>query len=494
LDRARAVAVLEEAKRRDTRLAALTAACAKIPKQLAAVLDPSLLKAFFCTRRAGKSYAIGILLFIACLSFPGCSCLYLGLTKATSIGIMNKDIIRVLNEKYKCGAKWNKSDLTWTFPNGSIIYLRGADANRYEISKVVGQKYKLAVLDEASKYRYNIDEMVYGSLLPAMGDDLGTIVLSGTPSNVTNGLFFKVTTDQEPGWSVHRWSWRDNVHAYENVKKTHDTLLEANPLKATTPGYKQEWCGEWVVDLKALVYQYNEALNTAAELPRPAHEYSYIMGMDLGFKDPTAIVVGAYHPFDPVLYLTHCTKRKEIDITSAAMLVKGLWRAPDRGYNGPYPFGKMVVDAADLQSVEEMRRRHQLPLEAAKKHGKRGVIEVMNADLMTGKIKVLPDADDVIKEWGSLIWDQKKLEQIPKKYEEASNFENHASDASLYLWRAARNYDVAEEPKTPPSADDPSYGERLMWEEVARRAAERANQTRGPQMAVNRGAIGRMGR
>lgn len=496
---ARAAAVLAHASRLDRLRVAMLDACAGIPQQLAAILDPSQLKAFICTRRAGKSWAIGILLFMTAVLFPGCSCLYLGLTKDSAIGTMNKDILRVLNDRFMLGAVWKESDRLWRFPNGSLVYLRGADANAYEISKVVGQKYRLAVLDEASKYRYNIHAMVYGSLLPAMGDDVGTIVLSGTPSNITAGLFFNVTKDgagQHLGWSVHRWTWQDNVHKRDNIRQTHDKLVADNPLVTTTPLYKQEWLGLWVVDMSALVYKFDDALNTAAELPRPASEYMYMLGIDLGFTDPTALVVGAYHVHDPTLYLVQSIKEPGLIISNVVDLVRGLWLMPAMGCSGPYPFVKMVADAAALQSVEEMRQKYHLPIDSAEKAGKRGVIEVFNSDLQTGRIKLLPAAMSIATEWGALIWDEKKLAAMPKRWEEDPRFDNHESDASLYLWRAARNHNAVDAPKQVPAIDSPEYGNHMLEQIIARRAlAQQAGWPR--QVQVDRGQRGpapRLGR
>ncbi len=423
-----------------------------LPEQRAAIEDPSHLKAFFATRRAGKSFAIGIYLFMTAIAYPGSSCLYLGLTRETAQNIMNKDIFRVLNRRFVIGAKWKVSDKRWELPNGSYIYMRGADANSYEINKTVGQKYRLAVLDEASKYRYNVRTMVYGSLLPAMGDDLGTVVLSGTPSNITTGLFYDATTGAEAarGWARHMWSWRDNVHKRTNIAVIHDKIVADNPDIVHTPLYRQEWLGQWVVDSSALVYRFREDRNTIDKLPLAPERYTWMLGGDLGYApDPSALVVGAYNEHDPCLYLVHAEKRAKQDFTDVANWVKSLWKFPALGHHGPYPFTAMVMDAANLQGVEEMRGRHGLPLEGAKKQGKAGVIAAMNGEIITGRVKVLPGAMGILEEARALVWDEKKLAGVPKRWEEDPRFAQHELDSALYLWRRARNYDAAEAPAPP---------------------------------------------
>ena len=464
LDRAKAI--IAQRARRLSRAAARRGGC--LPEQRAAIVDSTRLKALFCPRRSGKSWMIGIYLFLTALAYPGSSCLYLGLTKATSSGIMNKDIFRVVNDRFAIGAKWKESHSRWELPNGSYIYLRGADANAYEMGKIVGQKYRLAILDEASKYRQNLHDLVYGALVPAMGDDLGSVVLSGTPSNVTTGLFYDVTTGAEGGWSVHRWTWKTNTFRLANIQQAHDELVAKNPAIVATPRYRQEWLGEWVVDTSALVYRFREDLNTIPALPKPREEYTYLLGVDLGFTDPSALVVGATHENDPTLYVAYARKEPGLIISDVAALIKALWYQPSLGYQGPFPFAAMVADASQLQGVEEMRQRHHLPLESAEKPGKRGVIEVLNSDLQTGRLKLLPEAVGIADEWASLVWDERKLAGSPKKWEEDPRFDNHLADATLYMWRKARNYDALPAAPAAPKPLTPEWEALQLERRMAR--------------------------
>ena len=324
---------------------------------------------------------------------------------------------------------------------------------------MVGQKYRLAVLDEASKYRYDVNWIVYGALVPAMGDDLGTVVMAGTPSNITDGLFHEATTGEVRGWAVHSWTWRENTFRTANIQTLHDELLAMRGAEyVKTPLYRQEWLGEWVIDDSALVYRFREDRNTIDALPRPAHEYTYILGVDLGFTDPSALVVAAYSPHDPVLYVPYASKHKGLTISALAELVKGIWYCPSMGARGAFPFAAMVADASALQAVEEMRQHHHLPLEAAEKPGKRGVIEVMNSELQTSRVKLLPAAMGIVEEWESLIWDERKLAQPSPVWAEAPRRENHLADATLYAWRKARAYDAL------PAAPAPQKLGSEAWE------------------------------
>ena len=83
------------------------------------------------------------------------------------------------------------------------------------------------------------------------------------------------------------------------------------------------------------------------------------------------------------------------------------------------------------QAVEEMRRRHDLPLTPAEKTGKADFIEIMNGDFVSGYIKVHKKAAlPLIEEYGQLIWDDRS-----HRKEEHASCPNHCVDAALYAWR-----------------------------------------------------------
>ncbi len=113
-------------------------------QQIDFVMDPAKLKTVFCTRRSAKSYSLGLALVYECLQNPKSNGLFTGLTRASAKGIIWKDILHVINDKFKLGAKFNQTDLTMTFPNGSEIWCTGIDADEKEMRKVLGRKFRIA--------------------------------------------------------------------------------------------------------------------------------------------------------------------------------------------------------------------------------------------------------------------------------------------------------------------------------------------------------------
>lgn len=394
-------------------------------KQTSLINDPCRLKAALCTRRSGKSYGAGLYLYKEALENPGVSLVYIGLTRDTAKRTMWKDIFKVINRKHKLSATFNEVELSIKLPNGSIIYLVGANANKDEPDKLLGQKYKLAVIDECASFDQDLRNLVMSVLKPAMVDHQGTICMFGTPGNTIKGFFFEVTTGKEAGWSVHHWSAHDNPYVAKAWEKDIAKLVSDNPLIVETPAFKQHYLGLWFIDTDKLVYRFREDRNVADVLP-PAR-YFYVLGVDLGYNDASAFVVAAYSEHDNNLYIVETLKRKKMIISHVVDAIKDFQRR--------YSIHKIIVDSSAKQSVEEMRQRYGLPLESAEKKDKAGFIDMMNSDLITGKIKIVGAQDELRTEWGLLVWDDRSERRI-----ENSACQNHLCDATLYAWRYSHNY------------------------------------------------------
>jgi hypothetical protein len=121
-------------------------------------------------------------------------------------------------------------------------------------------------------------------------------------------------------------------------------------------------------------------------------------------------------------------KKAHCDITEVADQTKRLM--------GRFDFDRIIIDNANKQAVEEIRRRHDIPLTPAEKAGKADFIEIMNGDFISGNIKLhRKGAAPLIEEYGQLIWD----ERSPRR-EEHPAAENHCADSMLYSWRHCYQY------------------------------------------------------
>lgn len=426
-------------------------------QQKAFITNKGKQKALFCTRRSAKSYTAGMYLVYEALNNPRSNCLFIGLTRASAKAIIWKDILQVLDTRYNLGASFNQTDLTMTFPNGSVIAVTGVDVDEREMNKLLGRKYRLVTIDEASMYTIDLRNLVYGVLGPAMvdpndNDESGTICLMGTASDFPRGLFYDITTGVEKSWELFTWTAHDNPFVARKWQEALDKIRDERPSYMETPQFKQWYLNKWVVDEEKLVYRFDVSRNLCSVLPHLRHDdWTYVLGVDTGWEDDSAFVLTGYnaHNPNPHMYVIKSFHKKRMTFDDVSNKIREFMN--DKEF-APH---KIIIDGANKQGVESMRQRSSIPFEFADKQDKVTFIELLNSDLIQGVVKILNTDDnrDLWKEMCSLVWvtDGDKI-KYPKK--EHPSLPNHLCDAFLYAWRCGWHY--ASQPKVKP----PVYGSK----------------------------------
>lgn len=451
------------------------------------ILDPAKLKALFCTRRSAKSYTAGLYLIYEALNNPGCNCLFTGLTRLSAKGIIWKDILHVIDRQFNLGASFNQTDLTMKLQNGSEIWVTGIDADEQEMKKVLGRKFRLACIDEASMYTINLNGFIYGVLSPAMtdpnrGGERGTICLMGTASDFPTGLFYDVTTKKEKGWRLYEWTAHDNPYVAKQWKEGLDEIARERPLYMETPQFKQWYLNQWVIDEEKLVYRFNPNKNLVKAIPHlSADGWTYVLGVDTGWEDDNAFVLTGYHLNDPNVYVFKAFKKKKLTFDQVVEIIQLFMKDPELA---PH---KVFVDGANKQGVESMRARSNIPFEFADKQDKATFIELCNADMVQGLVKVLdiPQNRPLWEEWMGLVWvtDGEKI-KFPKK--EHPNLPNHLCDAWLYAWRCGFHYHASPPVKKIVHGSRDWYLEQSenIWEKEREKLLEEQGENIWPEQPV----------
>lgn len=420
------------------------------------------------SHNSGKSYGDGLYLFKEAYENPRSTVIYFGLTRQTAKYVMWRPVLDRINRDFRIGAKPNLSELSWTLPNESVIYLLGVDSSEDEMRKAFGQKFKLVIVDEAALYRIDLTSLVYSVLQPATADEQGTICLTGMPSNLKRGLFFQLTQergddaerkfvfdwsedrrnwrviDKENGaeWSGHFWTAFDNPHMATNWRAEIEEKKRNNPRIEETPFFQQEYLGKWVIDKDKCVYKFDPDRNTFDTLPEYASgDWHYILGVDLGYEDDTAFCVMAWHDHDRTAYVLETWGKNHMVVSDVVDRIKL--------YMLRYEFDGIVIDGSNKMAVEEMRKRHDLWfVQSVQKRYKVGesrrakanMIEVMNADFIMERIKVHPDrCKSLILEYDNLIWDDRNEDGLGPR-QEHPGCPNHQCDAALYSWMSVYSY------------------------------------------------------
>jgi len=444
--------------------------------------DPSPRKGLFCTRRAGKSYAAALLLCETALRYPDSTGLYIALTGDSAEKILWR-IVKKINFEYRLGGRFNETDRSVTFKNGSMFYLLGVDQDEGQKDKLYGLKLKLVVIDEAPLWKTDLRRFINDTLDPATVDEKGSICLLGVASPyVKRGVFYDLTKDFNASasfvtkvrdqdqtnptgtWTFYGWPGSDNPYVSENFKEKVARLLADNgPEFNRVPFFVCNYLGRWAIDLSKLVYKYSDDNSWDGALPDYAQgQWYHTLGVDLGFTDASAFSVTAYHENDPNLYVRRTFKQAGLDFTQVTATIRALQRQYDENM-------RIVVDGAHPQGVAEIRNRLNLPLETAEKRGKEEYIGLMNADFLTEKILVdTAQCDQLIEEYSGLTWREvERAGTITKRVESGPN---HCADATLYAWRANYAYLFEKMDQKQPRVADPKF-----WEKSRRKQMEDEN-------------------
>ncbi len=166
--------------------------------------------------------------------------------------------------------------------------------------------------------------------------------------------------------------------------------------------------------------------------------WRYILSVDFGFEDDTAIVVGAFHPHDARCYIAESWKKPR-------MLTQELAETLIEWREKYHPF-RIVGDCQNKTLVETLREQYRIPIEPADKLGKEAHIAAMNSDLRTGKLMVLEPANRaLIAEWDALTWAEKP--RLLGIFRENPSRDNHLADAALYFHHASQHYRARPAPE-----------------------------------------------
>jgi hypothetical protein len=422
-------------------------------KQLDFVSDAAAFKTAVCSRRAGKTVSCAAHLIDIAIYNKEVICLYITLSRSNAKKLIWPEIKKI-NREYMLGGSPDEADLSMKFPNGSIIYLAGAN-DKSEIEKFRGLPIKLCYIDECQSFKEYISELIDDVLAPALMDYAGSICLIGTPRAVPSGYFHKCSVESS-AWSKHSWTFFDNPFISKKSGLTHKQLLDRELTRrgvaVDDPSIQREWFGKWALDLDSLLLRYEPAINHFDILP-PA-KYHFLLGIDLGYVDADALAVLAWSESSPYTYLVEELVTSKQGLTELVHQIESVRRR--------YDISKCVIDEGGLgkKIADELRRRYAIPLQAADKVRKFENLALLNDALRRGHFKAKKNsrfAQD------TYLVEIDRDRTTPDKIRLKEGFHSDIIDAVLYAFRESPSY-AYEPPSIKPKRGTPEWA----IEEVSR--------------------------
>lgn len=385
-------------------------------------------------RGGGKSTAMLARFHSVSAAHPGQASVLVTLSSERSRDILGPAVWK-FNELYDTKITEKRGDGHFEWPNGYKLLYRGCkDIN--ECNKRRGTPWVAAGWDEVASINqtllaYDIHECVE----PRLVDFNGLWFAGGTPGPVPQGYWHELSQSDGGTYPVFSWSALHNPHMPNVLKFFSDTLqrMQGVPASHLWPSsakslidlindpqcwellpntFVREYLGQWVLDLKAIIYKLTPK-NSFQEFPiRPDY---WTIGLDLGAHseetpdlDHAAICVVASHRSLPDIWVREVQKLSDCTVESLAARVCQLLQK--------YPEASVHIDGTSAgKLIERSLQKMGIPIQCADKSRKLRRIQLVQSAIRGGSLQLHQrDCMDARNEAVALTWNEKRDDHNPR--------------------------------------------------------------------------------
>lgn len=245
-------------------------------------------------RRFGKSTLMSYMAVRWALSHPRSCCYLVGpyLKQAREIFLATGSLLQLCPPEI---STVNMTDSRVTFDNGSFVRVIGAD----DPDAVRGIKVSALFCDEIKDFK----PAFIDSLSPALVDEDGPLILSGTPPDVAEHPYWDLvnTAKTDPEWSYFHGTSYDNPHLKKAVLDRERAKYEA---RGDSDVFMREYMAQFVPGGKRAVFgmfddrthirPYEELL---AQINRNRKQWQFYCTLDPGSASVFAVTLSAINPY-----------------------------------------------------------------------------------------------------------------------------------------------------------------------------------------------------
>lgn len=336
-----------------------------------------------------------------------------------SLANIGWDQIRKLIKKYGLKTeRENAKDKEIELSNGSLFKL----ASAAQADSAVGRSYDFIIFDEAA-----ISD-VGGSafsiqLRPTLDKPNSKALFISTPRG---GNWFREFYDQGfrddlPQWVSIHGTYRDNPRA---------DLNDIEQARRTTSKnyFRQEYEADFSV-FEGQIFDTFNAIEHVKDLKGMRHffkddeAFETLLGIDVGYRDPTAVLTIKYHYDTDVYYVLEEYQQAEKTTAQHAAYIQ---HCIDR-----YNVDRIFVDSAAAQFRQDLAYEHEIASAPAKKSVLDG-LACLQALFQQGKIIVDASCTSLIHALANYKWDFQEGEEKLSREKPRHDANSHLCDALRY--------------------------------------------------------------
>jgi len=382
-----------------------------LPSQIAiinAINDPKYrFVSAAVSRRQGKTYIANIIGQLVSL-VPGSNILIM--SPNYSLSQISFDLQRNLIKHFDLEVtKDNAKDKVIEISNGSTVRMGSVN----QVDSCVGRSYDLIIFDEAAladgKDAFNV------ALRPTLDKPNSKAIFISTPrgrNNWFSEFFYRGFSDDFPEWASIRATYRDNPRMSESdISEARKSMSEAE--------FKQEYEADFNT-YEGQIWKFNFETQVKDLSQFDTSKMDVFAGLDVGFKDPTAMCVIAYDWDDDKYYLVDEYMNNERTTEQHAVEIQKLINKWDIDY--------IYIDSAAQQTRFDLAQNYDISTINAKKSVLDGIGHV-SAIIDNDKLYVDQECKQSLICLDSYQWDPNPnlIREKPKH-----NMASHMADGLRY--------------------------------------------------------------
>ena len=359
------------------------------------------------SRRQGKTYIANIIGQLVSL-VPGSNILIM--SPNYSLSQISFDLQRNLIKHFDLEVtKDNAKDKVIEISNGSTVRMGSVN----QVDSCVGRSYDLIIFDEAAladgKDAFNV------ALRPTLDKPNSKAIFISTPrgrNNWFSEFFYRGFSDDFPEWASIRATYRDNPRMSESdISEARKSMSEAE--------FKQEYEADFNT-YEGQIWKFNFETQVKDLSQFDTSKMDVFAGLDVGFKDPTAMCVIAYDWDDDKYYLVDEYMNNERTTEQHAEEIQKLINKWDIDY--------IYIDSAAQQTRFDLAQNYDISTINAKKSVLDGIGHV-SAIIDNDKLYVEQECKQSLICLDSYQWDPNPnlIREKPKH-----NMASHMADGLRY--------------------------------------------------------------
>lgn len=309
--------------------------------------------------------------------------------------------------------KDNAKDKVIELTNGSTIRMGSVN----QADSVVGRSYDLIIFDEAAISKDGKDAFNV-RLRPTLDKDNSKAIFISTPRGKSNWFaeFYErgYNPKDYPEWCSIKATYQDNPRMSEQDVADARASMSDNE-------FKQEYMADFN-NYEGQIWSLNEECIREHDItPENRHKVDILAGLDLGYKDPTAMVIIGYNYEENMYYVLEEYFQTEKTTSKHAEKIQALIEKWDIDF--------IYIDSAAQQTRYDLARDYDIATINANKKSVTDSIGYVGSIIEQDRLIIPPSMKEVLKALDGYQWDPNPnlVKEKP-----VHNMASHMADAIRY--------------------------------------------------------------